>query len=316
VLPESGGDQVEYRILGPLEVFHAGAVVHVGGPRHRRLLAALLMEVGEVVSAARLISALWGEDPPASAPAMLHVRVAELRAVMRAAGMSGTECIVTQHPGYRLEVGADALDSRRFERLAAAGRQALAIGDHAGAAVKLAEALALWRGPPLAEVADEPFARGEVARLEALRLQTVEDRLEADLALGRHGDVITELEALVAGHPLRERFWAQLMLARYRGGRQGDALQAYQAVRALLVEQLGVEPGPELRRLHTAILTQDRGLELPSSVPAEPPSNLPGHIASFVGREWDMAEIRELSRRDRLITLVGAGGSASLSPSP
>jgi hypothetical protein len=140
--------------------------------------------------------------------------------------------------------------------------------------------------------------------------------LEADLALGRHGDVITELEALVAGHPLRERFWAQLMLARYRGGRQGDALQAYQAVRALLVEQLGVEPGPELRRLHTAILTQDRGLELPSSVPAEPPSNLPGHIASFVGREWDMAEIRELSRRDRLITLVGAGGSASLSPSP
>ena len=300
---------MEYRILGPLEVFHAGAVVHVGGPRHRKLLAALLVEAGEVVPTERLINALWGEDPPASAPAMLHVRVAELRAAMRGVGMSGSECIVTQHPGYRLEVGADALDSRQFERLAAAGRNALAIGDHAGAAVKLAEALALWHGPPLGEVADEPFARGEVTRLEALRLQAVEDRLETDLALGRHGDVITELEALVTEHPLRERFWAQLMLALYRGGRQSDALQAYQAVRVLLVEQLGVEPCPELQRLHTAILAQDRGLELPPPAPVEPPSNLPGHIASFVGREWDLAEIRELSRRDRLITLVGAGGS-------
>ena len=258
---------MEYRILGPLEVFHAGTVLQVGGPRHRKLLAVLLVEAGEVVSAERLISALWGGDPPVSAPAMLHVRVAELRAAMRSAGISGTGCIVTQHSGYRLEVGADALDSRRFARLAAVGRQALASGDHAGAAVKLAEALALWRGPPLAEVADEPFARVEVARLEALRLRAVEDRLEADLALGRHGDVITELEALVAEHPLRERFWGQLMLARYRDGRQGDALQAYQAVRALLVEQLGVEPGTELRRLHTAILAQDRGLDSAVSGP-------------------------------------------------
>ena len=178
-----------------------------------------------------------------------------------------------------------------------------------GASTKLGAALALWRGPPLAEVADELFAQAEIARLEALRLQAVEDRLEADLALGRHGDAGAELEALVAEHPLRERFWGQLMLAQYRSGRQGEALRTYQAVRALLVERLGVEPGTELRRLHAAVLGQDRALELLTPVPGEPPNNLPRQLATFIGREWELAEIRELLRSGRLVTLVGVGGA-------
>jgi hypothetical protein len=205
-------------------------------------------------------------------------------------------------------VGVDALDSRRFERLAAEGRQALARGDNVSVSAKLRQALALWRGPPLVEVADELFARAEIARLEALRLQALEDRLEADLALGRHGDVVAELEVLVAEHPLRERFWCKLMLAQYRGGRQGEALRTYQAVRALLVERLGVEPGSELRQLHAAILDQDRALELFTPIPGEPPNNLPRQLATFIGREWELAEIRELSQRGRLVTLVGVGG--------
>jgi DNA-binding SARP family transcriptional activator len=299
---------MEYRILGPLEVFDAGVLLAVGGPRHRKLLAVLLVNAGAVVSSERLVSALWGEDPPDSAPAMLHVRISEVRNALRGAGLDRNAGIATEHSGYRLEVGVDALDSRRFERLAAEGRQALARGDNVSVSAKLRQALALWRGPPLVEVADELFARAEIARLEALRLQALEDRLEADLALGRHGDVVAELEVLVAEHPLRERFWCKLMLAQYRGGRQGEALRTYQAVRALLVERLGVEPGSELRQLHAAILDQDRALELFTPIPGEPPNNLPRQLATFIGREWELAEIRELSQRGRLVTLVGVGG--------
>jgi predicted ATPase/DNA-binding SARP family transcriptional activator len=300
---------MEYRILGPLEVFHAGSLLQVGGPRHRKLLVLLLLNAGDVVSCERLIHALWGQDPPASAQSMLHVRVSEIRSALRTGRLDRDAGIVTRHPGYRLQVGVDELDSRRFERLAAVGRQALTRGDNVSASTKLREALALWRGAPLAEVADEPFAQAEIARMEALHLQALEDRLEADLALGHHGDAIADLEALVTAHPLRERFWCQLMLAQYRAGRQGDALQTYQAVRELLIERLGVEPGDELRRLHAAILRQDRALELATPVPGEPPGNLPRQLASFIGREWELAEIRELSRRSRLVTLVGVGGA-------
>jgi predicted ATPase/DNA-binding SARP family transcriptional activator len=300
---------MEYRILGPLEVFDAGVLLAIGGPRNRKLLAVLLVNAGAVVSSERLVSALWGEDPPDSAPAMLHVRISEVRNALRGAGLDRNAGIATEHSGYRLEVGVDALDSRRFERLAAEGRQALARGDNVSVSAKLRQALALWRGPPLAEVADDLFARAEIARLEALRLQALEDRLEADLALGRHGDVVAELEMLVAEHPLRERFWGQLMLAQYRGGRQGEALRTYQDARERLVERLGVEPGSELRRLHAAILGQDRALELIPPVPDEPPNNLPRQLATFIGRQWELAEIRELSRRGRLVTLVGVGGA-------
>ena len=300
---------MEYRILGPLEVFWEGSQVQLGGPRHRKLLAVLLLNAGGVVSAERLISALWGEEPPASAAAMLHVRVSEVRSALRRGGADAGAGIATLHGGYRLEIGADDLDSRRFERLVSDGHQALGQSHYATADANLRAALALWRGSPLADIADELFAQSEIARLEALRLQALEDRLEADLALGRHGDAVAELEALVAEHPLRERFWRQLMLAQYRAGRQGDALQTYQWVRALLVDRLGVEPGGELRQLHAAILAQDHALELSVPQPAEPPNNLPRQLTTFIGREWDLAEIRELLHRVRLVTLVGAGGA-------
>lgn len=263
---------MEYRILGPLEVVDAGALIDVGGPRHRKLLAVLLVNAGDVVSAERLIDALWGEDPPNSAASILHVRVSEIRNALRAGRLDRSAGIVTQRSGYRLEVEIDELDSRRFERLAAAGRQALARADNASASARLREALDLWRGPPLAEVADEPFAGAEIERLEALQLQALEDRIEADLALGHHGEAVVELGVLVARHPLRERFWCQLMLAQYRAGRQGEALRAYQAVRELLVERLGVEPGSELRLLQAAVLSQDRALDLVTPGPGEPPT--------------------------------------------
>jgi predicted ATPase len=239
---------------------------------------------------------------------MLHVRVSEIRHALRQGRVDRNAGIVTYHSGYQLQVGVDELDSRRLERLAAAGRQALTRSDNVIASTKLREALALWRGPPLPEVADEPFAQAEIARLEALYLQALEDRLDADLALGHHGDAIVELEALVAEHPLRERFWCQLMLAQYRAGRQGEALRTYQTVRALLVERLGVEPGKELRELHSAILGQDRALELLTPVPGEPPNNLPRQLATFIGRASELTEIRELTQRGRLVTLVGVGG--------
>jgi predicted ATPase/DNA-binding SARP family transcriptional activator len=301
------GACMEYRILGPLEVRRGDSPLPVGGPRHRKLLAVLLLHAGDMVSAEHLIGALWGNEPPASAAAMLHVRISEVRAALR--GVGADVGLVTQSGGYRLDLDDEALDSRRFERMAEAGGRALARGDHSTASTQLRTALALWRGSPFAELADDLFAQGEIARLEALRLQALESRLEADLALGRHGHLVAELEALVAEHPLRERFWSQLMLAYYRAGRQGDALLTYQAVRELLVERLGVEPGAELRRLQAAVLAQDRGLELAAADRTEPPGNLPSPIATFIGRDWDLAAIRELSRRSRLITLVGVGGA-------
>jgi predicted ATPase/DNA-binding SARP family transcriptional activator len=301
------GACMEYRILGPLEVRRGDSPLPVGGPRHRKLLAVLLLYAGDMVSAEHLIGALWGNEPPASAAAMLHVRISEVRAALRGAGADVG--LVTQPGGYRLDLDDGALDSRRFERMAEAGGRALARGDHSSASTQLRAALALWRGSPFAELADDLFAQGEIARLEALRLQALESRLEAELALGRHDHLVAELEALVAEHPLRERFWSQLMLAQYRGGRQGDALLTYQSVRGLLVERLGVEPGAELRRLQAAVLAQDRGLDLPAGDSMEPPGNLPSPIATFIGRDWDLAAIRELSRRSRLITLVGVGGA-------
>ena len=300
---------MEYRVLGPLEVSHGGYLLDVGGPRHRKLLSVLLVNAGDVVSAERLINALWGENPPNSAPSMLHVRVSEIRHALRHGRMDKNAGIVTYHSGYQLQVEVDELDSRRFERLAAAGCQALTRSDNVTASTKLREALTLWRGPPLPDVADEPIAQAEIARLEALYLQALEDRLDADLAKGLHGDAIVELEAFVAEHPLRERFWCQLMLAQYRAGRQGEALRTYRTVRALLIERLGVEPGRELRELHSAILDQDRALELLTPVPGEPPNNLPRQLATFIGRAWELTEIQELLQRGRLITLVGVGGA-------
>lgn len=302
---------MEFRILGPLQAWHAGMAVPLGGPRHRALLAVFLVHAGEVVSSAKLIHALWGDVPPRTAASMLHVRVAELRRALSAGRAERDDDVLTRGSGYLVRVGRDDLDARRFEQLAAAGRQALAGADHQGARAVLGEALALWRGPALADVADASFAQAEIARLEALRLQALEDRLEADLALGADGDVIVELEGLVNDHPLRERFWCQLMLAMYGAGRQGEALRAFQSVRTLLVERLGIEPGVELQDLHAAILRQDPDLTVfgRSIAPAAPPNNLPASFTSFVSREQELAEVRALLRVRRLVTVTGVGGA-------
>jgi predicted ATPase/DNA-binding SARP family transcriptional activator len=293
---------VEFQILGTVRAVHAGSALPLGGPRHRRMLAVLLIHAGETVPTDRLTAALWGEDPPRSAVEMIHVRVSELRAALRPARPGRHAGLLAGEGGYRLAVGDGEVDAHAFERLAATGSRALGEGDAAAAREHLAGALSRWRGPALAEFAAEPFARTEAARLEALRLQALEDRAAADLALGRHGPLVAELEALVAEHPLRERFREQLMLALYRAGRQGEALQVYAGARETLAEQLGVDPGPDLTRLHAAILRQD-----PALGGGTPPRAVP--LSSFVGRERDLAETRRRLRAGRLVTLTGVGGA-------
>jgi DNA-binding SARP family transcriptional activator len=247
----------EFQILGPLEVHENGRSLGVGSGKQRALLALLLLNAGEVVSTDRLIDALWGETPPASAPNSVHIYISQLRKVL------GETALVTRGHGYVLDVEPEQLDLHRFERLLGDGRKLLAHGDADGAAETLRAALALWRGAPLADVASEPFAQREIARLEDLRLAALEARIEADLALGRHRELIGDLNALSAANPLHERFWAQLMLALYRAGRQTEALGAYQKARRVLAEEVGLAPGPELQRLELAILAHDPALEPP-----------------------------------------------------
>jgi DNA-binding SARP family transcriptional activator len=250
---------MDFWILGPLEVRDGDRRVELGGPRPRALLALLVLEVGSVVPADRLVDELWGEAPPRSAPHLLHVYVSSLR---KAFGPTeGRERLVTRAPGYRLEAAADEIDARRFERLLADGRRRLAAGDAERASEMLRQALALWRGPALADFTYEPFAQAEIARLEELRVVAREERIEAELGLGHEPEVVGELEALIAENPLRERPRAQLMLALYRSGRQAEALEVYGETRRLLLEELGIEPAPSLKRLEQAILRQDAELE-------------------------------------------------------
>ena len=246
----------EFRILGPFEVRENGQQLPVGAGRQRMLLALLALNAGDVVSTDRLIDALWGESPPPSAPNSVHVYVSQLRKVL------GEGCLVTRGHGYTLMLEPEQLDLDRFERTVDRGRNLLAEGEHDRAAETLRAALALWRGTPLADFANKPFAQTEIARLEDLRLAALEARIEADLALGRHAELVGELNALTAANPLHERFWAQLTLALYRSGRQTEALAVYQKVRRALAEQVGLAPGPELQRLEKAILAQDPSLEL------------------------------------------------------
>jgi DNA-binding SARP family transcriptional activator len=254
---------MDYRILGPLEVRAAGREVQLRGARQRELLAVLLLHANEIVSSDRLIDDLWEGDPPPTAAKMIQNGVSQLRKLLKPEGSAGGEqLLVTRSPGYLLRVGPGELDSDRFEALAAEGRHELAAGAFAAAVERLQDALGLWRGPVLADLADATFARAEAARFDELRSAATEDRIEAELALGRHGDVVAELEALVAQHPLRERLRRQLMLALYRSGRQADALRVYQETRDVLVEELGLEPSPALQRLEKAVLVQDPALEL------------------------------------------------------
>ena len=249
---------MEFRLLGPLEVVEHDRSLALGGARQRALLAALLLHANEVVSIDRLIDALWAQSPPPTAAKAVQVYVSRLRKEF------GEGRLVTRAPGYVLRVERSELDLGRFEQLLSEARGA----DPATAPQKLRRALALWRGPALSDLAYEPFLQTEIARLEELRRAALDQRIDADLAAGRHAELVGELEALIAEHPLREHLRCQLMLALYRSGRQADALAAYREARRQFAEDLGLEPSKELQRLERAILDQDPSLEPAQDAPA------------------------------------------------
>ncbi len=242
---------LEFRILGPLEAAADSEPLQLSGQKQRALLALLLLDANRVVSTDRIIDALWGEEPPRTAATSLQNFVSQLRKLL------GSDVLVTKPPGYQLRIEPEQLDLERFTRLVEESRAE----PPAERAAKLRRALALWRGPPLADLGFEAFAQQEIGRLEELRLAALEDRVDAELEAGRHSDLIGELEAFADEHPLRERLRSQLMLALYRSGRQAEALQIYHDTRRVLVDELGIEPSPSLQQLHGAILRQDPRLE-------------------------------------------------------
>ena len=248
---------MEFRLLGPLEVVEQERLLSLGGVKQRSLLAILLLHANQVVSSDRLIDDLWRDAPPVTAGKSIQVYVSRLRKEL------GEGRLSTRTPGYVLHVDSPELDLARFERLMSEASKA----DARSAAHKLRQALALWRGPALADLAYEPFAQTETARLEELRLAALEERIDADLATGRHAELVGELEALITEHPLRERLRCQLMLALYRSSRQAEALHVYQVARRELSEELGLEPSEELQQLERAILQHDAALELSAQTP-------------------------------------------------
>lgn len=266
-----GGQQpaVEVRVLGPAELAIDGAPVDVRAPKERALLACLALRADRPVALHELAGALWGDPPPASFRKSLQVHVSRLRRRVEAAGLAdGSELVATVDEGYRLALAPEAVDLHRFEAGLTAGRGALAGGDPAAAVDALVAALDEWRAGPLPELADGTLGQGEGARLCEARAEATDLLVEAELALGRHDALVGRLEQLVGEEPLREQRWGLLMLALYRAGRQADALRAYQRARSLLVDELGIEPGAELRRLEAAVVAQDPELDL---VPADPP---------------------------------------------
>ena len=307
-------EPAEFGILGPLEVWRSGRAVPLGGPRQRAVLALLLLEANRVVSMDRLAEDVWGGDPPEGWATTLQTYVFHLRRALepdRARGAAGG-VLVTRDRGYLLRVDREQLDAARFRDGFTAGRAALEAGRYAEAAQTLRQALDLWRGPVLADLADYAFIRPEAARLEELRLAALEARIEADLALGRHDAVTAELEQLAGEHPLRERLHVQLMLALYRCGRQAEALAAYRRVRDLLAGELGIDPGEPLRRLHASVLAQDPALDWNGGrrTPAEdhpPVTPVPAPAPESPGRR--LAGSRELAwarRRARRLLAVGS----------
>ena len=293
---------MDFRILGPLEAVAEGRVVLLRAAKQRALLAILLLHAGEPVGSGRLIEDLWAGRPPASAAKVLQTYVSQLRKAL------GKDVIVTQPAGYELRIEPGGLDLLRFEHLVTEARDA----EPPAAAQILREALALWRGPPLVDFAYEPWAHGAIGRLEELHLSALQDRIDADLALGRDGELVGEIEGLIVEHPLSEHLRGQLMLTLYRSGRQADALAAYRAARTTLVETLGIEPGDALRRLERAILEQDPALDLSTTAPpGRVTPSLRARSTSFVGRRRELREIPALLRLAdvRLLTLTGAGGT-------
>jgi DNA-binding SARP family transcriptional activator len=325
-----GACLMRFGILGPLEVVDDhGHRVGLSARKERALLAILLLHANEVVSADRLVEDLWAGGPPATAAKGLHVHVSRLRGRLAAAA-PGEERLLTEPSGYRLHVAAGELDSAQFEGLLQRASGLIAAGSSEQAVELLGEALGLWRGAAFSGFEYEQFAQVEIARLSELRVVAVEQRIAAELELGRAELLIGELEQLVREHPYRERFRGQLMLALYRTGRQAEALQAYRAARSLLVDELGIEPSAELRELHESVLAQDESILVAVSRTAgtgaadslgwaivRPPSNagtwctnLPPQTRGLVGRERERARLRELVFADSrsIVTVTGIGG--------
>lgn len=297
-------------LLGDLEVLDDdGCDVPVAGAKLRALLAVLALDVGRVVPADRLVEALWGEDPPAAVRNGLQGLVSKLRRTLGAADL-----VAMRGGGYVLEVPVEAVDVHRYEELVAAGRLAAAAGELERAVERLAEADSLWRGNPLADFAYDDFAAAATGRLSELRLSVIEEQLDLQLQLGRHQPAIVPLEALVAAHPLREGLRGLLMRALYRSGRQADALRAFQEGRKILGDELGLEPGPDLRRLEAAILAHDPALDaLTGAGPASASAPvhrgvIPESLTPLVGRDEELEQLTGLAGEHRLITLVGPGG--------
>jgi len=305
-----------FRILGPVEAGVGEDRLSIGGRRQLKLLAALLVNANRAVSTDALVDVVWGPER-SGADNRLQMAIARLRKALEPLNGDDGPRVRTVAGGYMLMVATGELDADVFQARVQDGREALAAGEADRASELLTSALRLWRGPPLADVAFEDFAQPEIRRLEELRLEALEARIDAELRLGHHAQTLGELGRLLAEHPSRERLASQLMLALYRSGRQGDALDVYQRTRGHLLEELGIEPGPALKAMQAQILQQadsldrSRGDVLGLSVPDVPrPTSPPSLPTPTIGRQQEIASIRGLLTRDevRLVTAIGTGG--------
>jgi predicted ATPase/DNA-binding SARP family transcriptional activator len=297
-----------FGVLGPLEVRQAGVAVRLGGPRQRALLGLLVLRANELVRVEELVDQLFGAERSEVAVNAVRVAVSRLRRLLGNGEAEGA--LITRAGGYVLRVEAEQLDAEVFKQLSEEGQRLLSAAQASAAAARLGEALSLWRGPALADLAAVDCFQGEIRRLEELKLVAVMERIEAELVLGQSAELVGELEALIEANPLQERLRGQLMLALYRSGRQADALTAYRQASELLRDELGLEPSPQLRELERSILNQDPTVgPPPRATPAAPPK-LPVSATAFVGRTRELAELTALLQNGgtRLLTLTGAGG--------
>lgn len=299
---------MDFLVLGPLRVAVDGRLIEISAAKPRSLLGVLLVNANQVVSADRLLEEVWGDRQPSGGVKTLRYHLSKLRDVLEPERGRGEEgCIGTVAGGYVLRAESRQLDARRFEHLASGGAELLSKDSPDLAHERLEEALGLWRGGPFEDFRYDSFAQGEIARLEELRLVCVENRIAADLELGRHRELVGELRDVTTRLPLRERFWGQLMTALYRSDQQAEALRAYQTARTVLGEELGIEPNTALQRLEEQILLHELPFE-PTAAESGPSDNLPVRTSSFIGRQDDIAELEELLGERRLVTLAGFAG--------